>query len=93
MGFKVPDDLMDKDLTLTEVRQILDNRKTINRVQARLDGLPAKAEACKAELVTLREAEEKMLADAAERRTADAARQASAAEGVGQEPTTDEQPE
>jgi len=63
MGFKVPDDLADKDLTLTQVRTILDNRKTIKRVEARLAALPDKAKAYKSELADLRKVEADLMAD------------------------------
>lgn len=68
MAFRVPDDLADLDLTLREVREILDNRQAGKRIQTRLDNLPAKHEQLKAELATIIERETLLLQEAAERR-------------------------
>lgn len=83
MGFKVPDDLADKDLTLTEVKRILDNRKAMKRIQNRIDAMPAKIADMEAEVKRLAENEAALLAEANERRKAQAERDDANAEGVG----------
>jgi hypothetical protein len=80
-GFKVPEDLADKDLTLTEVKRILDNRKAMKRIQTRIDGLPAKEQGLRAEYARLNDVEADLLNQAADRAEADVARAATASEG------------
>ncbi len=41
-AFRVPSDLATLDLTLAQVREILDNRRKRKLVESRLEGLPAK---------------------------------------------------
>lgn len=66
-AFRVPDDLADKDLRLSDVKQILDNRKAIKRAQARLAGLPKRKAVYESEIATL-EAREGHLLSFAEKK-------------------------
>lgn len=49
-AFRVPDDLADKDLTIAQVIEILDNRRKRTIIQNRLDRLPSVAEDYKASI-------------------------------------------
>ncbi len=65
-AFHVPTDLADKDMTLAEVRAILEIRRKRKIVQNRLDNLPKKGEELKAEISKLTEEEAALLAREAE---------------------------
>ena len=54
LGFKVPADLADTDLTLTQVRNIVKIRKTARATQVKIDTLPAKKLALEQDLTLLR---------------------------------------
>jgi len=53
-GFKVPADLADTDLSLTQVRSIVTIRRKAKGIQNRIDALPGKKAALEGELETLR---------------------------------------
>ena len=61
MAFHVPDDLEKLDLTLKQVRAIIELRREKSRVANRLLLLPEKEKALKAEIVELQEQEDRML--------------------------------
>ena len=61
MAFHVPDDLEKLDLTLKQVRAIIELRREKSRVANRLLLLPEKEKALKAEIVELQEQEDRLL--------------------------------
>lgn len=60
-AFRVPQDLADLDLTLAQVREILDNRRKRKTVQTRMDGLAAKKQIYKTELAAMDAIESELL--------------------------------
>ena len=56
-AFKVPADLADLPLTLAQVRDILDKRSMVARLQNRLDALPAKEAELRKQLESAKRAE------------------------------------
>jgi len=56
-GFKVPADLVDTALNLTQVRQVVQIRKRAAIIARRIASLPAKLEALNGELDVLRQRE------------------------------------
>jgi DNA-binding transcriptional MerR regulator len=60
-GIHIPADLAALDLTLSQVREILDNRKRLRTLQNRLEALPEKAKRLESDIAACQAREQELM--------------------------------